>query len=675
MDMCLFARKYPGKYITGKVYEDIGAGTDITDNVRGVPGITVKLYSAKKVNLVKGTDDDGVSLYSEKLIMTTKTNENGEYRFYVKDGTYSVSIDLGTLPEGKGVTESNTFIERVTPESVNFIIRDIYSIDMDISQTKRLFIGEPVVVNPTLRDQFGCKLTAKVKCSSDDAVRSQGNILEFKPGNFEGKWVNLNVTAGNVYRQFPVEVRMPEAPLIERINIAYKNGIIDEKAKILLYLYAMFDRNKISRGYGAGERPIKSGTVIMEEILDYIRRKDADSILVETAKRYIGSAIPSLDKEYRSPGGFFKIHYTTIGVHAVSDEDLNGNGVPDYIEKIASSFDEVKNITCNTRRFRTPIVDLGKDALDVYVYNLDGKYGVTVASRYYGGGSGAPRRASSYICIDNNYSSSKGFKLIRDDCMRVTVAHEFFHSVQYAYNLDADKWWKEASATWNEDEIYSSVNDYVQYLKNYFSNPQKSLEENTYSRVLFAKYLSEKWGGYEIIRRIWEIQATRYRKSINAIDAALKERFGNEDIGSVFDGFTAWNFNPAQYYKEGTSWNESVSISNTYSEYPVPEIRGTLNHLASNYQLFKLDNVNKGKTLKITIDGMDKYKWGFKIQKRRISDGLCDITGILSKESSNRAEIIIKDTAEKYSEICLIPANLEKEKDGAVYSYSANFME
>jgi len=675
MDMCLFTRKYPEKCIKGKVYEDIGIGTDIAGNVRGVAGVTVKLYSAKKVNSDKKTDDDGISLYNERLIMTAKTDENGEYRFYVKDGTYSLSIDLDTLPEGKGVTESNTFIERVTSESIDFIIRDIYSIDMNAGQTKTLFIGEPVVVNPILRDQYGCKLEARVKCSSDDAVRSQGNILEFKPGNFEGKWVNLFVTTGNVYRQFPVEIRMPEAPIIERIDIAYRSGIIDEKAKILLYLYAMFDKNKIMRSYGTEDRPIKSGTVIMEEILDYIRRNDADSFLVDTANRYMATMVPSLDKEYRSPGGFFKIHYTTTGEHAVSGEDSNGNGVPDYIELVGSSFDEVKNITCNVRGFKTPIIDSGKDVLDVYVYNLDGKYGVTVASKYYGGGSGIPRRASSYICIDNNYSRSKGFKLSRDDCMRVTVAHEFFHSVQYAYNLDADKWWKEACATWNEDEIYSSVNDYVQYLRNYFANPQKSLEEDTYSRVLFAKYLSEKWGGYEIIRRIWEIQATRYRKSINAIDAALRERFGNEDIGSVFDGFTAWNFNPAQYYKEGAEWNESVSITNKYSEYPVSETQGTLNHLAANYQLFKLGNISKGKTLKITFDGMDKYKWGFKIQKRRISDGYCDMTGISSKESSNRAEIIIKDFAKKYSEVCLIPANLEKEKDGAVYSYSANFVE
>ena len=673
--MCLYTRKYPGKYITGRVYEDIGIGTDTANKVRGVPGVSVKLYSARKVNSVRNADDDGISLYTEKLIMKAKTDENGEFRFYVKDGTYSLSIDLDTLPEGKGVTESNVFIEKVSSESIDFIVRDIYSIDLDLSQARRLFIGDTAVINPTLRDQYGCKLAAKVKCSSDDAIRSQGNILEFKPGNFEVKWVNLNISAGSVFRQFPVEIRMPEAHLVERIDIAYKNGIIDEKAKILLYLYAMFDKNKIIRGSGTEYRPIKSGTVIMEEILDYIRRKDADSILVETAKRYIASAIPPLDKEYRSPGGFFKIHYTTTGVHAVPGEDLNGNGIPDYIELIASSFDEVKNITCNKRGFRAPILEPGKDALDVYVFDLDGKYGVTVASEYYGGGSNAPRRASSYICIDNNYSRSKGFSLGRDDCMRVTVAHEFFHSVQYAYNVDADKWWKEACATWNEDEIYNSVNDYVRYLRNYFSNPQKSLEEDTYSRVLFAKYLSESCGGYEIIRRIWEIQATRHRKSINAIDAALKERFGNEDIGSVFDGFTAWNFNPAQYYKEGALWNESVSVSNIYSEYPVPETRGTLNHLASNYQLFKLGNINKGRTLKVTIEGIDKCKWGFKIQKRRISDGNCDITGISSKESSDRAEIVIKDFSGKYSEICLIPANLEKEKDGAVYSYSADLME
>ena len=85
--------------------------------------------------------------------------------------------------------------------------------------------------------------------------------------------------------------------------------------------------------------------------------------------------------------------------------------------------------------------------MDIYVYDLQGIYGLTIPTVYYPPTATKQRRASCKICIDNNYSSSKGFKNERNKCMEVSAAHEFFHAVQYAYNVDADSWWKEATAT------------------------------------------------------------------------------------------------------------------------------------------------------------------------------------------------------------------------------------
>ena len=38
--------------------------------------------------------------------------------------------------------------------------------------------------------------------------------------------------------------------------------------------------------------------------------------------------------------------------------------------------------------------------------------------------------------------------------MRVTAAHEFFHAIQFAYDVDEDLWFMEGTATWVEDEVY-----------------------------------------------------------------------------------------------------------------------------------------------------------------------------------------------------------------------------
>ena len=61
--------------------------------------------------------------------------------------------------------------------------------------------------------------------------------------------------------------------------------------------------------------------------------------------------------------------------------------------------------------------------------------------------------------------------LINDNQIKVTISHEFFHTIQYAYfdetKIDYNKWekaiwWLEATSVLMEDEVYNDVNDYLQ---------------------------------------------------------------------------------------------------------------------------------------------------------------------------------------------------------------------
>ena len=52
----------------------------------------------------------------------------------------------------------------------------------------------------------------------------------------------------------------------------------------------------------------------------------------------------------------------------------------------------------------------------------------------------------------------------RSNSLRVTAAHEFFHAIQFAYDVNEDIWFMEGTATWVEDEVYDSINDNYQFL-------------------------------------------------------------------------------------------------------------------------------------------------------------------------------------------------------------------
>lgn len=102
-----------------------------------------------------------------------------------------------------------------------------------------------------------------------------------------------------------------------------------------------------------------------------------------------------------------------------------------------------------------------------------------------------------------------------ENILKVTVAHEFFHTIQYAYGLDRvdydiwnkNIWFLEASAVMMEDEVYDDVNDYLNYLPYYLNYTNYPIDYYNggieYGKVLFAKYIKEKYG-MEKIKKIFE---------------------------------------------------------------------------------------------------------------------------------------------------------------------------
>jgi hypothetical protein len=84
-------------------------------------------------------------------------------------------------------------------------------------------------------------------------------------------------------------------------------------------------------------------------------------------------------------------------------------------------------------------------------------------------------------------------------------------------------WFLEATAVLMEDEVFDDVNDYVNYLRSYLNNTNSSIEKYNssieYGKVIFAKYLREKYG-LEFIKQIFE----NYSLNETTLDA-LKGEF------------------------------------------------------------------------------------------------------------------------------------------------------
>ncbi len=706
----MFLRRFT-KEIKGKVYEDFNENNLQNNFKKPLKDISIKLFKVSdykvncearenplggkvncearenplgdKVNCearedplwgdVKEDNKERFKILKHKHISTTKTDAFGKYKFVANPGIYSVNLDVDTLPLGKGVIEISKIIGIGRSGSIDFIVKDIDSVYIN-QDSLNINIGEDFSISPVAKDKDGNILTGRMDYYSlDKSLNFRSNMCSVSPKSLNELKTDLIIDIGRSKLKIPINITVPKVSIIDKINLSKRIGLIDEHKRIHTLINVLFNRSELPEEYHS-QIPIKSGTRIIEEIKRYIDRIDADSNIVDRAKKYLKTHMPKLDRTYKSPSGYFNINYTLKGEHAVTSRTRNPRAVPSYIQKVGQAFDQAKTFTCTTRGFREPILEEGKKMYEVYVYDLKGKYGTTYSSQYFSEKSGRNKVASSFICIDNNYSAKKGFDKDRDECMKVTAAHEFFHGVEFAYNVDADLWWMEASATWNEDEVYTEINDYVRYIDSYFSATYTSLDETNYSGVIFAKFLSENYGGYNIIKRIWEAQSSGHSNSISAIDKVIREIDAQKNIGAIFNQFSAYNVNPSQYYKEGESWKTTAKSQHVYCEYPIASTQGQLNHLSSSYHLFRPITSQACQSLRIIVDGSDKADWGFILQKKNTEDKLYALTTITSDGKFNRAEITIEKFGEEFDEVYLISSNLEKTRDDLQYKYWASII-
>ncbi|MFH2025503.1 MAG: MXAN_6640 family putative metalloprotease, partial [bacterium] len=304
----------------------------------------------------------------------------------------------------------------------------------------------------------------------------------------------------------------------------------------------------LSSAYSVDARPIKSLMIHPSQ-----------------RERILGKAQfsrPIMDKAYIRAAGHFKFHYTTTGYDAVEALSTNEDNVPDYIYEAAVAAEYVYRILIDTLEFAPPPVDNYEGMeTDIYVMNFGGSaYAYThpedevfTTNRSYD--------YTAYIEIDNDYKESN-YTTNGLDGLRVTVAHEYFHVVQLGYNwwesnglLNSgigDQYFLEWSSTWFEERAYPEINDYIQYLGDFFYNPVNSIWDSDYAYTMgpFIYFLNNVYGQY-FIQKTWEKIKGQY--ALQSLIEAVSEYGG--DLATQYN-----NYVNACYFT-GSRYNETYPIS------------------------------------------------------------------------------------------------------------------
>ena len=383
---------------------------------------------------------------------------------------------------------------------------------------------------------------------------------------------------------------------------------------------------------------------------------------------------PIRQRSLVTPSGFFELHWDDSGSHAVPQEDISGNGYPDYIDSAAVILDHVRQIEVEQMGYLPPPGEDGNPAIPYHIYftNLP-LYGETKIGDIIP--ANLPDMTyTSYIEMDNNYSEynfwTKGL-----DGLKVTAAHEFHHAIQLGYNLrEDDIYFFEMTSTWMEEYIYPEINDYLNYLDYFFevvSNSRFDLVYQTYpyANSIYLQMLAKN--DASIVKSIWDKIKTE--PSLSALISTLDqhnttwfESLGEYGLWLYYTGDRARSgefFTDAAFFPQVTIKSEDNIV---FDAAYVDDVN--IKEIANRFLEFQ--DV-RGRILDIQVIANENYESGYRSMTPHSYSQVYPVNNLItSKPIDSDSVVLVITNAEKNEILTTIKITLSGSIDlTSVYPY------
>lgn len=283
---------------------------------------------------------------------------------------------------------------------------------------------------------------------------------------------------------------------VERIAEALDAGAITAREAAVFYALSVFDSSSLPKELTEGTEAEPCGTPAFDAasaLLPLLSESELAGVMPFLARPTLSGP----ESTYNTPGGHFKIHYTTSG------EDATNTA---WVYHIADGMDASWAGLVDGMDWDAPPSDLGlggDNRYDVYIMALNpGTMGYCSSSGEPPDPSTPEADYASHIAISNNESYGS-------DQMLETCSHEFMHAVQAGYEAAEPSWFKENCSVWVQNEIWTT-NHYADYLhtgENCLYRPWFDIRSGAmyhYGASPWPMYMEVRCGGQEVVREVWE---------------------------------------------------------------------------------------------------------------------------------------------------------------------------
>lgn len=490
--------------------------------------------------------------FEDDHIQTLNVGQNGKISFERPSEYFRITVDLSSLPSGIGISN--------------------YTCDYDSTKTHDLFTlfsvenAEVIMENPLTPPEyvFYNRSNERIYCNYSIQPTISPAIATLKnnrTGTFNG-----TIQCGKTFN-FSKSFDLSELSSLQKVTFYSNTNQITEAQKIEEYCDIIITQD-FSNEICINE--------VFEEIQEYTNNNTARMSASLASKTAQVLSAPSInDFPNYIENSFFRIHYESTLPHTVAiaignaflsyRNHLNGLGFADALPD--SNF----NSNPNNVRYNVYVTASSRDDDEC------GPVGVTIGDSPAGG-----KKTTSHIYLFNVTSTIT-------DVIAETIAHEYFHAVQYAYNAystNTSKWFTEACASWysvymgNGALITDHINTTFDF--GFFAQSLYVFSKlYGYGRVLFPLTIDISYGGYETIRLMYVYLATltkdiEFPDIKNALNYAISANNQTGTFDDVFRTFAIHTSDPNYYYRlripimdedEDTyyQWNNTSYVSSSYS--------------------------------------------------------------------------------------------------------------
>ncbi len=446
---------------------------------------------------------------------------------------------------------------------------------------------------------------------------------------------------------------------LDRIEAAYQAGEISEEEHVMYRLYRITNKDLLPEKYVAPtgeERPVRCGTPMVKAA-----RAAVDWMSPE-ARDMVGLLLPpSVSATANQESDNFSLIWGPDYAGSQSDIDF-------WLDAFETSWD----VEVDTLGFQQPPCT-DQYLFEVYLANTGGTSPEMEEDTY---GYCDHQGDCPFVVVHPDYE----FTGHHEGAAQATAAHEFQHGIQSGYDWFEGDYWMEATATWAEDAVFDDANDYVEYLNGsdgWLAYPEYGLTYedgwHEYGNVIWVKYLSENWGGGEVIVDIWE----------RAVDTDALTATGEmmaADGWNLGEGFLDFTAQLAVNGFEESDLYDGVYMMGNHTSYPasgapaqyLPQVLG------SNYVEFLPSG--EAQDLEVTFDGEtlvggQAVSWGVALVA--VQDGT-SLYQVLDVDANGHGSGWVVDFGGAVDKVVLavsVLAGNSSNLQGVAYSYSADLGE